>query len=78
MINLTIGTNTQRTTVIVEQDETLQSILSDNNINVTGTALHLNGTLIAGVDTDKSLVELGIADGTSAVLISVIKADSAQ
>jgi len=77
MINLTIGTNTERKTAIVEPDRPLKDILRENEINTAGSALHLNGSLIAGVDADSSLAELGIADGSSAMLIAVVKADSA-
>lgn len=77
MINLTIGTNTERKTVIVEADKPLNEILVENDVNVVGSALHLNGSLIAGVDVQNSLTELGIADGGQAMLIAVVKADSA-
>lgn len=78
MINLSIGTNTERKNVIVEPDQTLADVLAENNVNVGGCALHLNGTLIAGADTDQTFEELGIADGTKAMLIAVVKADSAN
>ena len=77
MINLTLGTNTERKTVIVEPDKALNTILSENNVNVAGSALHLNGSLIAGIDAQSSLTELGIPDGGQAMLIAVVKADSA-
>jgi sulfur carrier protein ThiS len=78
MINLTIGTNTERKSVIVEPEQTLSDVLAENSVNVNGCALHLNGSLIAGVDTDSTFEELGVADGTKATLIAVIKADSAK
>lgn len=78
MVNLTIGTNTDRKTVIVESNKTLKDILSNEEINVTGCALHLNGSLIPGADLDQTLTELGIADGGKAMLIAVMKADSAR
>lgn len=78
MINLKIGTNTQRKDVIVEASETIQDILDANEISTIGCALHLNGTLIAQADTDQTLEELGVKDGTKAMLIAVVKADSAR
>lgn len=78
MINLTIGTNTARTNAIVEPTDTLASVLEANNINTTGCALTLNGSLIAGVDIEDTFEELGVVDGTKASLIAVIKADSAK
>lgn len=78
MINLTIGTNTSRKTVIVDKDTPLVDILEDNEVSTYGAALHLNGDLIPGADVECSLDELGIADDSSAMLIAVVKADSAQ
>lgn len=78
MINLTIGTNTERKSVIVEPDQTLQEVLEENNVNVNGCALHLNGSLIAGVDIEETFEALGVADGSKAMLIAVVKADSAK
>lgn len=78
MIKLTIGTNTDRRIVMVEADDTLACVLSDNNVDASRSALHLNGTLIPGADKELTFEELGVADGSEAMLISVIKADSAR
>lgn len=78
MIKLTIGTNTDRKVVMVEADDTLADVLSNNNVDASRSALHLNGTLIPGADKALTFRELGIADGSEAMLISVIKADSAR
>ena len=78
MINLKIGTNTERKDVIVSPDSTIEDILNENNISVVGCALHLNGTLIPQVDTDHTFAELGIPDGSKAMLIAVVKADSGR
>lgn len=77
MINLTIGTNTERKTVIVEASEIVGDVLAENNVNTTSAAIHLNGSLIPGCDLDQSFEELGVEDDTAAMLIAVVKADSA-
>jgi hypothetical protein len=77
MINLTIGTNTERRTVIVEPTETLASVLSANNVITSNAAIHLNGSLIPGCDMQCTFDELGVEDDTEAMLIAVVKADSA-
>jgi len=77
MIRLTIGTNTKRSTVVVEPETILADVLEEQEVSTAGAALHLNGTLIPGVDIDNSLKELGVQDNTSATLIAVVKADSA-
>lgn len=78
MIKLTIGTNTERKIVMVDVDDTLADVLSNNNVDASRSALHLNGTLIPGADKELTFGELGIEDGSEAMLISVIKADSAR
>mgnify|MGYP000962083507 CR=1 FL=1 len=78
MIKLTIGTNTERKVVMVDVDDTLADVLSNNNVDASRSALHLNGTLIPGADKNLTFGELGIEDGSEAMLISVIKADSAR
>lgn len=78
MINLTIGTNTERKTVIVEPTAVLKDILQDNGVSVTSAAIHLNGSLIPGCDLANSLEGLGVPDDTAAMLIAVVKADSAK
>jgi sulfur carrier protein ThiS len=78
MIKLTIGTNTERKVVMVDVDDTLADVLSNNNVDASRSALHLNGTLIPGADKELTFRELGIEDGSEAMLISVIKADSAK
>lgn len=78
MIKMTIGTSTERTTVLVEADKPLTEILRDNNVSTNGVALHLNGDLIPGVDAEHSLEDLGVADGSECMLIAVVKADSAR
>jgi sulfur carrier protein ThiS len=78
MIKLSLGTNTTRTNVMVEAGDTLKEALAKNNVSTNGCAIHLNGTLIAGADLDQTFDEMGVADGTSASLIAVVKADSAR
>ena len=78
MIKLTIGTNTERKNVMVEPEQTLAEVLTANNVDASHSALNLNGTLIPGVDQEQTFEELGIADGSEAMLIAVIKADSAR
>ena len=63
---------------MVDVDDTLADVLSNNNVDASRSALHLNGTLIPGADKELTFRDLGIEDGSEAMLISVIKADSAR
>jgi hypothetical protein len=78
MINLTIGTNTERKTVVVEPTDVLGEVLAANNVNTTSAAIHLNGSLIPGCDLGETFEDLGVEDDTQAMLIAVVKADSAR
>lgn len=78
MINLTIGTNTERKTVVVEPTDVLGEVLEQNNVNTTSAAIHLNGSLIPGCDLGETFEDLGVEDDTQAMLIAVVKADSAR
>ena len=77
MINVTIGTNTERKSVIVEPSEVIADVLRENNVSTANAAIHLNGSLIPGCDLNCSFEELSVADGTDVMLIAVVKADSA-
>lgn len=78
MISLTIGTNTERKTVIVEPTQVVSEVLEANNVNVASAAIHLNGSLIPGCDLEETFEALGVEDDSQAMLIAVVKADSAQ
>lgn len=78
MIRLTIGTNTEKTSVIVQPTDTLADVLADNNVNTASSAIHLNGSLIPGCDLEETFEDLGVEDDSEAMLIAVVKADSAK
>lgn len=76
MINVTIGTNTSRKKVIIDQNTKLSDVLSENRVNTSVGTIHIDGTPIAKSDYDKTLSELNVTD--NAYIISVAKADNAQ
>ena len=75
MIKVTIGTNTDRSSVIVEPNRTLRSILDEKEIDYTRGTLHLDGASLKPGDLDKTFTTLGIIE--KCYLISVVKADGA-
>lgn len=75
MIKVTLGTNTQRKTVIVPPDTTLRTVLEDNEVNYAATNVHLDGVALQPGDMDKTFAEIGIKE--SCYLIAVVKADNA-
>lgn len=78
MVKLTVGTNTQSNDVIVPVTTTLSEAIKESKIVIGNAALHLNGQMIPGAALSSTLESLGVVDGTEAMLIAVIKADSAK
>lgn len=75
MIKVTVGTNTRRTSVIVEPSKSLRSVLEDQEIDYSTGTLHLDGSTVTPGQLDKTFAELGITE--KCFLISVVKADGA-
>lgn len=75
MIKVTVGTNTRRTSVIVEPTTTLRSVLEDQEVDYSTGTLHLDGSTVTPGQLDKTFAELGITE--KCFLISVVKADGA-
>lgn len=78
MVRLSIGTNTQRKSITVEVTSTVKEALNEARVDVGGSAIHLNGTLIPAADLNETFADLGIDDESEASLIAVKKADSAM
>lgn len=76
MINITVGTNTSRKRVIVDENLPLSQVLEDNNVNMSVGTIHINGTAISRDRYDSTLAELNVPD--KAFIISIAKADNAR
>ena len=76
MISVTLGTNTNRSKVLVDPTSTLREVLEDNSINYASGNLHLDGSSLKPGDLDKSFSELGIS--SNCYLLSIQKADNAK
>ncbi len=75
MINITIGTNLSRKTVIANEGASLRSVLTDNGVNANAT-IHIDGMPVDREELDYSLAELDVEEGS--YLIAVVKADNAK
>jgi hypothetical protein len=75
MIRVTVGTNTTRKNVIVEESTTLRKVLEDNNVDYSRANVNLDGASLNPGDMDKSFATLGITE--SCFLIASIKQDNA-
>lgn len=75
MLNITIGTNTDRNKVLVDPNTTIKDALIDNQVDYSRATLQLDGATLKAGDINKTFAELECTDG--AFLIAVVKADCA-
>lgn len=75
MLKITVGTNTNRNTVMVSEDTTLRKCLETNGINYSAGQTSLDGCVLQPGDMDKTFAEMGIAE--KAYLVCVQKMDNA-
>lgn len=80
MINVVVGNNVDRQSLIVAPGTTLREALEQGEINYSTGVLHLDGASINPGDLNKSFEELGY-DGSAGhdkcFLLNVVKADNA-
>lgn len=75
MIQVTIGTNTNRKKVNIPPETTIREVLEENEVNYSTANVHLDGASLQPGDMDKSFSDFGITD--TCHLIAVVKADNA-
>lgn len=75
MVRVTVGTNTSRKNVIVDENTTLRKVLEDNQIDYSRANVNLDGASLNPGDMDKSFAALGITE--NCFLIASIKQDNA-
>lgn len=75
MIEVLVGTTTQRATKLYAPDTTVRTILEDNGVDYSATSIMLDGANLAANEMDKTLAALNKT--TKCMLIAVVKANSA-
>lgn len=75
MVQVTIGTNVTRKTVVVEDTKTVKEVLQENDVNYTTSATHLDGAPLSAEEMNSTFAELGVTD--SCYLLNIVKADNA-
>lgn len=75
IINVTIGTNLNRTEISVTSDKTIRQLLEENGINYATTTIFVDGVTVQLGQMDKSLEELGIT--TDCYIIAAQKTENA-
>lgn len=75
MIRVTVGTNTSRKNVVVDEATTLRQVLESNEIDYSRANVNLDGASLNAGDMDKSFADLGITE--NCFLIASVKQDNA-
>lgn len=75
MLELIIGSNLNRKTVIVDPSTTPKAALDANGIDYTVGNIHLDGVTLNTTDMNKTFAALGVQGKAS--LIVVVKGDAA-
>lgn len=78
MINVTVSTNTNRSSVAVDIDATIKEVIDASGIAIGNVALYLNGSVISRDEWEDTLEDFGVEDFSNATLVAVVKADSAR
>ncbi len=78
MLSINVRTNTTRRTVSQDITATPKQVFDELGVDTSTSMVNLNGTILSGADFNKSFEELGVADGTSANLNAIVKADGAS
>lgn len=74
MIQVKIGTNAQRKTVILDENTTLKRALEDNEVDYSVGNVHLDGSALNPGELNKTFAELGVVE--SCFLLCVVKVDN--
>ena len=75
MIQVTLGTNTNRRKVNVDPNLTVKEILEQNNINYSVATIHLDGAPLNATEINSTFTDLGV--DSDCYLIAVVKAQNA-
>ena len=79
MIKVVIKTNTIRgKEVTADVDSTPARVFGDLGVSVAGASVNLNGMILTATDLNSTFEALGVADGATVNLNSVIKAVGAR
>lgn len=76
MLKITVGTNTNRKTVMVTEDTTLRQCLEENSINYATGQTSLDGCVLQPGDMDKTFAAMHVTE--KAYLVCVQKMDNAR
>ena len=77
MISINVRTNTTRRTVSVDVTDTPRKVFADLGVDTSTSMVNLDGAILSAADFGKTFEELNVADGATANLNAIVKADGA-
>lgn len=77
MISINVRTNTTRRTVSVDVTSTPRDVFAELGTDTSTSMVNLDGAILSAADFGKSFEELRVADGSTANLNAIVKADGA-
>ena len=75
MLNIKLSAGTRRT-IVVNEEQTVADVLTQENVNTTGATISLDGAVLTADEQNSTFEELGAVEGS--VLAAVVKADAAR
>lgn len=78
MVKVLVKTNTMRQEIITEVTKTPAQVFEQADAGVAGAMVNLNGTILTATDLHSTFEALGVTDGATINLNSIVKADSAR
>lgn len=78
MVKVIVKTNAVRKEVVVATTDTPVKAFEAANAGYQGSMINLNGTPLTATDLNSTFERLGVADGATVNLNSIVKADGAR
>lgn len=77
MLSINVRTNTTRRTVSADVTDTPRKVFADLGVDTSTSMVNLDGAILSAADFGKTFEELNVADGSTANLNAIVKADGA-
>lgn len=77
MILINVRTNTARRAVSADVTSTPREVFAELDVDTSTSMVNLDGAILSAADFGKTFEELRVADGSTANLNAIVKADGA-
>lgn len=78
MISVNVKSNTKRQVISCDVIATPKSVFTELGVDTSTSMVCLNGTVLSAVELIQTFEDLGVEDGSVAILSSIVKADGAR